>query len=153
MAFLNCCFSSKCGSTNICESLWINVFRGPTRRPLTTTLAWPLILRNDRISSLAISNSEKAGEKLRNWLVFRLSLCACEALRRPTANRGVAVSEPGLLGGPHASLHPCRMCRWWARLAQNRLREPQPREPGRQASSEQGERQKLPKTKNWNHPF
>lgn len=47
------------------------------------------------------------------------------------ANRGVAVSRPGLLGGPHASLHPCRMCRWWACLTQNRPGEPQPREPGR----------------------
>lgn len=47
------------------------------------------------------------------------------------ANRGVAVSRPGLLGGPHASLHPCRMCRWWARLAQNRPGESRPREPGR----------------------
>lgn len=30
---------------------------------------------------------------------------------------------PGFLGGPHASLHPCRMCRRWARLTQNRHRE------------------------------
>lgn len=65
------------------------------------------------------------------------------------ANRGVAVSRPGLLGGPHASLHPCRMCRWWVRLAQNRPREPQPREPGRPRQSGKWQRKMLPERRRW----
>lgn len=80
--------------------------------------------------SLATLNWEKANAEVWKRLVFGSSYVhvrPCGGL----ANRGVAVSRPGLLGGPHASLHPCRMCRWWARLAQNRPREPQPREPGR----------------------
>lgn len=67
MAFLNCCFSSKCGSTNICESLWINVFCGPTRRPLTTTLAWPLILKkwsNLVTCHLKLRESRREAQKL-----------------------------------------------------------------------------------------
>lgn len=64
-------------------------------------------------------------------------VCACEVLQRPHKRRGVAVRRPGFLGGPHASLHPCRMCRRWARLTQNRPREPQA-QGARQASTQPG---------------
>lgn len=95
---------------------------------------------------------KKASRRSEKRLVFDSSYVhvrPCGGL----ANRGVAVSRPGLLGGPHASLHPCRMCRWWARLAQNRPREPQPRESGRPRLSltESGkwQRQTLPERRRW----